>query len=113
MKMRKLGLAVALILVLLLSGCTGLSLYEKRAEKTGTIVVNTIPSGLDVTIERAGNIVTEGTSPLTFDGAEIDRNYLITATNAEGKSVTETRSITKTGGSVTVNLNLNEMEGDY
>ncbi|MBS3108827.1 hypothetical protein J4409_03060 [Candidatus Woesearchaeota archaeon] len=106
--MRKLALIATLLLVLVLSGCAGLTIYKDRSPSTGTMTINTIPSGLDITIERAGSIVAEGTSPLVFDKAEVNKNYVITATNADGKSVTETRSITKTGGSVTVTLNLNE-----
>jgi len=107
--MRKIALAAMLMLVLFLAGCTGLAAYKERAAKTGTIMVKTMPSGLDLTIDRAGVTVAEGVSPFTFDGAEVNKNYLITATNAEGLQLSETRSITKTGGSVTVTLNFNEM----
>ena len=108
--MRKIALAVMLILALFLSSCTAFSVYKERGASTGTIIVKTIPSGLDVTIERAGNLIAEGASPLAFDGAEKDRNYLITATNEDGQSISETRSISKAGGSVTVTLNFNEVD---
>ncbi len=107
--MRKIALAAMLMLVLFLAGCTGLAAYKERAAKTGTMMIKTMPSGLDVVISRAGVDVMSGVSPLTFDKAEVNKNYLITATNAEGLTLTESRSITKTGGSVTVTLNFNEM----
>lgn len=112
--MRKVLLAAVLILILVLSGCTAW-VIKQRSPGTGTIKVYTYPAGLQVTIERAGKIVAEGIAstpsegkPLVFNGAEVDRNYAITAENEDGLTVTETRSITKTGGSVTVTLNLNE-----
>src|SRR3989344_7555816 len=106
--MRKLALAVMLILVLVLSGCTAFSVYKQRSTGTGTMIINTIPTGLDIVIERAGQVVAEGSSPLFFDKAEVNRNYVITAFDAEGNEITETRTITKTGGSLTVTLNFNE-----
>lgn len=106
--MRKTILAIMIVLLLILSGCTGYTLYKERNAGTGTIIVKTLPDGLDVVIESSGNVVASGVSPLVFDQAKINKNYVITGIDEDGFEITETRSITKTGGSVVATLNFNK-----
>ena len=107
--MRKIALAVILILVLALSGCTAWVIKDRTSE--GTIDVNVVPDSdtYTIRIERAGVLLTEATGThLEFKNAERNRNYLITAINSDGDEISETRSISKSGGKVTVTLNFNE-----